>query len=43
MNQEELKEVLFYAYKLGYEEADMKLVILIEEIKKRFEAVLEIK
>lgn len=36
-DQEKFKEILFSAYKRGNEEVDLKLSILVEEIKKQFE------
>lgn len=39
LNQEKFKEVLFYAYKMGNEVEDMKLSILIDEIRKKFEEI----
>lgn len=43
MDQEKLKEILFYAHRLGNEKADIKLTSLIEEIRKQFEEDYQIK
>ncbi|MFJ7756104.1 hypothetical protein ACQKGI_02675 [Peribacillus muralis] len=36
IQKEKFKDILCYAYKLGNESDDMKLDVLIEEIKRQF-------